>query len=76
MLETVIGLIPTLGFPAVCLIACGYFIYKIWNNQVAQQHEREETLLHQMAKFSDTLEDFNETLTRIDMRLEVLEKKN
>ena len=74
-MEQIISLIPTIGFPAVCLIACGIFIYRFWIREQEQQDKREQIMFEQMSKFSNTLERFNETLTKIDTRLEIVENK-
>lgn len=80
-MEQLLGLIPTIGFPAVCLIACGIFIYKIWRwqveqheKQIAEYEKREERTLQHLNEFSVALNNFNVTLCKIDTRLEVLER--
>lgn len=42
---------------------------------IANSEKREEKLYEQINKFDVTLKDFNTTLTRIDCRLEYLEKQ-
>lgn len=83
MLKEMIG---TVGFPIVCAIGMGWFIYQIYIKTVAT-HEREmenmsqrcqareDKLYEQIDKFNTTLNSFNETLIRIDARLEVLEHR-
>ena len=73
MTDMLINLIPTIGFPCVCLIACGLFIYKMWGQEQKQQETREMKMMSQIEKFSDTLDKFNTTLTKIDTRLEIVE---
>lgn len=82
-IEAITSLISTVGFPIVAVIICGYFIYKITqtyrddlNKQLEKAAEREERLYLQLGEFGTTLNNFNETLTRIDVRLEALEQKN
>ena len=58
------------GFPIVCVVALCVFIYKIYIQSV----KREERLSAQIDKFGDTMNCFNNTLTKIDTRLEVVEK--
>ena len=79
-------MVGAIGFPIVCAIGMGWFIYQIFVKTTAsheQQMEtmaqrcqaREDKLYEQIDKFNTTLSSFNETLIRIDARLEVLEHK-
>ena len=83
--QTIQSLISTLGFPIVCSIVLGIFVFKIWkaqrednNAQLAKMSERclarEERLYQQMDKYSQILSDAVETLTKIDTRISVLEE--
>lgn len=78
-------LISSLGFPIVCVLCLGWFIHKVWSDnrtdvqqQIKTMEEnykaREDKLYHQIEKFSESLDNFNVTLTRIDTRLDYLEK--
>lgn len=74
-IQVITTLISTVGFPIVCVIGMAYFFYKVWQ----KNSEREDKALNQsaaqMEKFSNSLDKFNETLIRIDTRLEAVEKK-
>ena len=83
--QTIQSLISTLGFPIVCTIVLGIFVFKIWkaqrednNAQLAKMSEsclaREERLYQQMDKYNETLSNAVETLTKIDTRISVLEE--
>ena len=83
--QTIQSIISTLGFPIVCTIGLGAFIFNIWkaqrednNAQLAKMSERclarEERLYQQMDKYSQILSDAVETLTKIDTRISVLEE--
>lgn len=83
--QTIQSLISTLGFPIVCSIGLGVFIFKIWkaqrednNAQLEQISERslarEERLYQQMDKYNQILSEAVETLTKIDTRISVLEE--
>lgn len=83
----VISAISTVGFPIVAALLCGLFIWKMsqqyredYNKQVKAildaADKREDKMYQQLNNFSESLDKFNETLVRIDTRLEVLEKKN
>ena len=39
------ALITTVGFPIVCVIALGWFVYKFYNDSTSQSIEREEKLM-------------------------------
>jgi cell division protein FtsB len=43
-LSTIQSAIATLGFPIVCVIAMGWFIWKLWNRFQEQNEKREEKL--------------------------------
>lgn len=74
-MEEITAVISSLGFPIACVIACGYYIFTI-NKQTREDSKiREERLYSQLDKFSDSLDNFNKTLTRIDARLEIVEKR-
>lgn len=83
--QTIQSLISTLGFPIVCSIGLGIFVFKIWkaqrednNSQLAKMSEsclaREERLYQQMDKYNEILSNAVETLTKIDTRISVLEE--
>ena len=69
-MNDVINIITNLGFPISCVIACGYYINKI-NTQLRNDNiSRESNLMNKLDNFSDTMIKFNETLTKIEIRLE------
>ena len=62
---TIQSLITTLGFPIVCCVALGWFIYKAFNKFTAQADSREQKLYGVIAeaqaqnqKLSDTNAQF------------------
>lgn len=73
-MEAVVTIIQTLGFPIACVVALGFFVWKMWNQQEVTYQNREEKFYEQLTRFNDTLDSFNATLTKIDSRLEVVEK--
>lgn len=72
-MEAVVTLIQTLGFPIACVIALGFFVYKIYLTEKEEGNVREERLYAQLDKFSDSLTNFNATLIKIDTRLSIIE---
>ena len=54
-------LITTLGFPIVCVIALGWFIYKAFEKFTAQAENREEKLYTVIAQAQETNERLSQT---------------
>lgn len=72
---TLIEVIPTLGFPIVCVIALGYFIWKIYNQSV----EREGKLMAEITenrlvnkKAIETIAQFAERFTHVENDVETI----
>ncbi|HIX13551.1 MAG TPA: hypothetical protein H9985_08095 [Candidatus Anaerofilum faecale] len=74
-MEGITTIIQNMGFPIACVIACGWYILKLSEQSRTDSTKREERLFSQLDKFSDSLDNFNSTLVRIDARLEAVEKK-
>lgn len=75
--SVLVELIATLGFPIVCVLALGIFVYKLWQQSVA----REQTLMAEIAenrlvnqKAIETLSLYAERLGNIET--DVKEIKN
>jgi hypothetical protein len=67
-LATIIELISTLGFPIVCVLALGIFVYKLWKQSV----DREEKLMGEITenriintKFAEIIAQYEITLGEI-----------
>lgn len=84
-LQSIIDLISSLGFPIVSVIALGFFVYKIsllyrndYNSRIQEiesSAERRETKFYELlAESNEVLERFNDTLIRIDAKLESIER--
>lgn len=80
-----VEIITELGFPIACVVACGYFIWnttqqtrndnKATQDKIMEDNkQREERMFNQLDKFGDSLDNFNTTLTKVDSRLEAVEK--
>ena len=59
--NTVQTLITSLGFPIVCVIALGWFIYKAFEKFTAQAENREEKLYTVIAQAQETNERLSQT---------------
>ena len=67
-LGTITELIATLGFPIVCVLALGVFVYKLWQQSVT----REEKLMEEITenrlvntKFAEIIAGYEITLGEI-----------
>lgn len=72
-LNTLIELVSTLGFPIACVIALGFFIWKIYNQSIAREEKlmteiTENRLVNQQAV--ETIAKFAERFSRIENDVE------
>lgn len=74
-LAAFIELIPSLGFPIACVIALGFFIWKIYNQSV----EREGKLMAEITenrlvnkKAIETIAQFAERFTHVENDVEAI----
>ena len=74
-IEEITSAISTLGFPIICVIACGYFINNMIKAQREENQKREEKYIETIDKFSAVLEKVNENLINNNKRLEYIENK-
>ena len=74
-IEEISSVITNLGFPIVCVIACGYFINYIIKAERSENQKREEKYIETINKFSIVLEKVNDNLSAINKRLEYFENK-
>ena len=65
-MENVLQIIQTVGFPIACVIACGFFIYKLVKRDKDEAKEREDRLIAAnektsmaLSKVADTIEETN-----------------
>lgn len=78
-------LIPTLGFPIICVIGLGWFIYKIYNDTTKQNaanmeqvqarcKEREEKLYTQLEKQNEINGKFANIIAQYDIKLNAIQE--
>lgn len=63
-----IELIGTLGFPIACVLALGFFIYKIWKQSIKREEKLMEEITENRAvntKFSEIIAGYEITLGEI-----------
>jgi len=84
LLAALAEFIPTLGFPIVCVIGLGWFIYKIYNDTTARNAEqmeqvqqrcaeREEKLYIQLEKQNEINGRFAEIIAQYDVKLDTIQ---
>jgi len=83
-IQPIVELITNLGFPIVCCLALGYFIWKFSNKLNNDSINREDRLMGyfdkqnevltsmsvNMEKMSTTLDNINQRLTLVEMKVE------
>lgn len=81
-LQTVTNLITTVGFPIVCCLGLGWFIYNFTNQQRGDNIHRESKLMDCIDNQNQVLISINSnmnkmsiTLDNMNQRLDILEQK-
>ena len=74
MLQLLLGILPTVGVPVVAMIAMAIFICRVLTVINEHNTKRENDMMGQLTRFGDSLDSFNVTLTKIDNRLEIVER--
>lgn len=72
---TLVELIPSLGFPIVCVIALGFFVWKIYNQSIVREDKlmaeiTENRLVNEKA--IETIAQFAERFTHIESDVELI----
>ena len=75
MLDEIVNLVTTLGFPIVCVIACAYFINNMIKAQREENQNREEKYIETINNFTIVMDKVNENLITNNKRLEYIENK-
>lgn len=84
ILGAIAEFIPTLGFPIVCVIGLGWFIYKIYTDTTKQNNanmeavqarckEREEKLYVQLEKQNEINGKFANIIAQYDVKLDTMQ---
>ena len=74
-IEEITSAITTLGFPIICVIACGYFINNMIKSQREENQNREERYIETINNFTVVMDKVNENLINNNKRLEYIENK-
>ena len=84
ILGAIAEFIPTLGFPIICVIGLGWFIYKIYRDTTEQNKanmeavqarckEREEKLYSQLEKQNEINGKFANIIAQYDVKLDAMQ---
>ena len=65
-MATIIEVIGTLGFPIACVLALGFFVYKLWQQSVT----REEKLMEEITENRVVNTKFAEIIAKYDITLD------
>lgn len=74
-MNEIANLVGSLGFPIVCVGACGYFIWFIIKAEREENQKREEKYIETINNFSIVMDKVNENLINNNKRLEYIENK-
>lgn len=85
ILNKIAELVPTLGFPIVCVIGLGWFIYKIYTDTTKQNNEnmekvqarckeREDKLYLQLEKQNEINGQFAQIIAQHSIKLDNLQE--
>lgn len=83
ILAAIAELIPTLGFPIICVLGLGWFIYKIYTDTTAANaanmekvqarcQEREDKLYAQLEKQNEINGSFATIIAQYEVKLEAI----
>ncbi len=84
ILTLVAELIPSIGFPIICVLGLGWFIYKIYTDTTKQNaenmeavqarcQEREEKLYNQLEKQNEINGKFANIIAQYDIKLNTIQ---
>ena len=85
ILTVIADLIPTLGFPIVCVVGLGWFIYKIYSDTSKQSadnmdkvqsrcQEREDKLYAQLEKQNEINGKFAQIIAQYEIKLDNIQQ--
>nr|DAK86404.1 MAG TPA: protein of unknown function (DUF948) [Caudoviricetes sp.] len=74
-METLIELIPTLGFPIVCCVAVGLCFYQMLNKVLADSKERESALMNLTREISSKIAELGQIVDKNTQAVSVMNEK-
>ena len=74
-METLIELIPTLGFPIVCCVAVGLCFYQMLNKVLSDSKEREVNLMNLTREISSKIAELGQIVDKNTEAISVMNEK-
>ena len=74
-METLVELIPTLGFPIVCCVAVGICFYRILMMVLADSKERENNLMNLTREISSKIAELGQIVDKNTESISVMNEK-
>lgn len=74
-MESLIELIPTLGFPIVCCVAVGLCFYQMLNKVLADSKERETALMNLTREISSKIAELGQIVDKNTQAVSVMNEK-
>lgn len=74
-METLIELIPTLGFPIVCCVAVGLCFYQMLNKVLSDSKERETNLMQLTREISSKIAELGQIVDKNTQAVSVMNEK-
>lgn len=73
ILTFLVEILPTVGFPILCVGALGWFVYKFYTDSQKQNAEREEKLYIQLGKQTEINEKFANIIAQYETKLNIIQ---
>ena len=74
-METLIELIPSLGFPIVCCVAVGICFYQMLNKVLTDSKERENNLMNLTREISTKIAELGQIVDKNTQAISVMNEK-
>lgn len=74
-MDTLIELIPTLGFPIVCCVAVGVCFYQMLNKVLSDSKERETALMNLTREISMRIAELGQIVDKNTQAISVMNEK-
>lgn len=74
-MDTLIELIPTLGFPIVCCVAVGVCFYQMLNKVLSDSKERETALMNLTREISMRIAELGQIVDKNTQTISVMNEK-
>jgi hypothetical protein len=73
VLSFLVEILPSIGFPIICVGALGWFVYKFYTDSQKQNAEREEKLYIQLGKQTEINEKFANIIAQYEAKLNIIQ---